>query len=112
MRKLLFVSLLTLTTAACHRTAEQRRAAALRGEAKEQALTLEKQAKNTAGSLERQARALRETGKATGGYTGKRLSARADDLSQQAKLVRKQAHLKAEAITEEADARVKAAESR
>ena len=58
------------------------------------------------------AKVLDNEAQQAGGYTGERLKVRADALAKEAKIIRKQANMQADAVRESADARVKASESR
>jgi hypothetical protein len=106
------VALVIVLLAGCQRTPEQQHADQLRSSAHEQAGTIENQAENQADEFQQQADALNNQANAAGGYTGKRLQVRADALSKEGKLVRKQANMRADAVKEAADARIKASASR
>lgn len=111
MRPLLAISFVALT-AACQRTPEQQQADSLRGEARQRAAEIEKHADTEANHLQQQAEALENEAQKAGGLTGQRLRVRADALAKEAKIVRKQADMQADAIKEATDARIKASESR
>jgi len=111
MRPFLAFAIVTLMTG-CQRTPEQQRAHALRQDAQQRGSAIENQAEMLANRMERQAAALSNEAKQAGGLTGERLNVRADALAKEAKIVRKQADMRADAIKEGADARIKASESR
>jgi hypothetical protein len=111
MRPLLALAIVALT-AACQRTPEQQQADTLRNDAQQRGSAIENQAETQADRLEQQADALNNEAKQAGGLTGERLKVRADALSKEAKIIRKQAGMQADAIKEDADARIKASESR
>jgi len=99
-------------TAACQRTPEQQQADTLRSDARERGAAIENDAEMQANRLQQQANNLEAGAKQAGGYTGQRLQVRADALSKEAKIIRKQADRKAEALKETADAKIKTSESR
>ena len=111
MRSLLAIGLIVLA-AACQRTPEQQQADKLRVEARQRGAEIEKHAEGEADRLQQKADALENEALQTGGLTGQRLKVRADALAKEAKIVRKQAGMQADAIKEAADARIKASESR
>jgi hypothetical protein len=99
-------------TAACQRTPEQQQTDSVRADAQQRASAIENQADIEANRLDQQADILANQAKQAGGFTGQRLTVRADALAKEAKIVRKQANLRADAVKEAADARIKASESR
>lgn len=99
-------------TAACQRTPEQQQTDKLRADARQRAAAIENRADIEAGRLDQQADVLDNQAQLTGGYSGQRLQVRADALTKEAKIVRKQAGLQADAVKESADARIKASQSR
>jgi hypothetical protein len=99
-------------TAACQRTPEQQLADKLRNDAQQRGAVIENQAETQADRLDRQAHALEIEANRTGGLTGERLKVRAAALAKEAKIIRKQADMQADAIKEDTDARIKASESR
>jgi hypothetical protein len=111
MRTSLALALIALG-AACQRTPEQRHDDQLRTDAHQQSAAIENQADTEAHRLEQQADDLYNQSNQAGGYTGQRLKVRADALGKEAKIVRKQAEMQADAVTEAADARIKATQSR
>ena len=111
MRPLLAIGFVALT-AACQRTPEQQQADSLRGEARQRATEIEKHADTEANRLQQQAEALENEAQQAGGLTGQRLRVRSDALAEEAKIVRKQADMQADAIKEATDAQIKASESR
>lgn len=111
MRCLLIVALLA-SMAACQRTPEQKQADAVRSEARQRGAIIENQADAQADRLEQQASDLDNQAVQTGGMTGERLKIRANALNEESKVIRKQGDMQADAITEDADARIKASKSR
>ena len=111
MRVLLAIGFLVLT-AACQRTPEQQQADNLRADARSRGVEIEKHADSEADRLQQQAEALENQAQQAGGLTGQRLRVRANALAEEAKIVRKQADMQADAIKEATDARIKASESR
>lgn len=99
-------------TGACQRTPEQQQADELRGHAQARGATIRNQADTEADRLELQANTLHIGAEQAGGYTGQRLKVRADSLSKEARIVRKQGDKQADALEETADAQVKTSESR
>ena len=84
----------------------------IRNDAQQRGSVLENQAETQADRLQQQADALEIEAKQTGGLTGERLRVRAKALTEEAKIIRKQGNMQADAIKEDADARIKASESR
>lgn len=111
MRMLLVLAIVTLT-AACQRTPEQQQADILRNKAEQRGSAIENQAEAQADRLQQQAESLDTEAKQTGGLTGERLKVRAAGLAKEARIIRKQGAMQADAIKEAADARIKASESR
>lgn len=111
MRALLAIPLLVLIVA-CQRTPEQQRADKLRSDAEERSSAIENKADVDANRLQQRAEGLRAGAEQVGGLTGERLKVRGDALTKEAKIVRKQGRMQADAVTEEADAKIKAAKSR
>lgn len=111
MRTALTFAMLVLM-AACHRTPQQQQADELRSDAQERGAAIQNEADSQADRLQQQAKGLEAGSKQAGGYTGQRLQVRADALSREAKILRKQGDMKAEAMKETADAKIKTAESR
>ena len=111
MRPLLAFAILMLS-AGCQRTPEQQQADTLRADAQRRGSVIENQAELEANQLEQQADALNNEANKTGGLTGERFNVRADALAKEARIVRKQADMQADAIKDAADARIKASESR
>ena len=100
----LVVLAMVVLTAACQRTPEQQQADKLRSDAQQRGALIENQADSQA-DLDNQA-------EQAGGLTGERLKVRADALAKEAKIIRKQAGMQADAGKEATDARIKASESR
>lgn len=111
MRVLLAVSLIALVTS-CQRSPEQQQADNLRSEARLRGAEIVNHADGEADRLQEQASALENEAQRSGGLTAERLRVRSDAATKEAKIVRKQANMKAEAIKEGTDARIKASESR
>jgi hypothetical protein len=111
MRCLLIVAVLACLTA-CQRTPEQQHADAVRSDARQRGAAIENQADVQADRLQRQASDLQNQASQAGGMTGERLRIRANALDQESKVIRKQADMQADAIKEDADARIKASKSR
>lgn len=111
MRSILALAGLALTPG-CQRTPEQQQADAVRSEANKRAAAIENEADVQAGRMEQQASDLHNQAIQAGGMTGERLGIRAKALDKESKVVRKQADTQADAIKEEADARIKASKSR
>lgn len=111
MRAFTAVALLALM-AACQRTPEQQRTDNQRSDAQQRGSVIENKADIDANGLQQQSAALRAGAQEVGGLTGERLKVRGDALAKEAKIVRKQGRMKADAITEETDAKIKASESR
>ena len=111
MRFLLFLAMLA-SMAACQRTPEQQQADALRSNARQRGAAIENKANAEADGLQRQASDLENQAAQAGGMTAERLRIRANALDQESKVVRKQAGMQADAIKEDADARIKASKSR
>ena len=111
MRIVLTFATLVLMTA-CHRTPEQQEADKLRSDAQERGAAIENEAESEADRLQQQAKTLEAGSKRAGGFTGERLQVRADALSKEAKIIRKQGDMKAEAMKETANAKIKTSESR
>lgn len=107
-----FAFAMMLLMVACQRTPEQQQADKLRSDAQQRGAAIENQAGIQADRLQQQANSLEAGAKQAGGYTGQRLQVRADALSKEAKIIRKQAAMKAEAMKETADAKIKTSESR
>ena len=107
-----FAFAMMLVMVACHRTPEQQQADKLRSDAQERGAAIENEADSQADRLEQQGNALEADAKQAGGYTGQRLQVRADALSKEAKIIRKQADRKAQAMEETTDAKIKTSESR
>jgi len=98
--------------AACQRTPEQQQTDTMRSDARHRGAAIENNANAEADRLQQQASDLENRATQTGGMTGERLKIRANALDQESKVVRKQADMQAEAIKEDADARIKASKSR
>ena len=111
MRSLLVLTMVALTVS-CQRTPEQRQADALRRDARQRGAAIENQADAQADRLQQQASDLQNQATQAGGMTGERLRIRANALDQESKIVRKQGDMQADAIKEDADARIKASKSR
>jgi hypothetical protein len=111
MRFLLFLAVLA-SVAACQRTPEQQQDDAARADARQRGVTIENKANAEADRLQQQASDLENQAAQAGGMTGERLRIRANALDQESKVVRKQADMQADAIKEDADARIKASKSR
>ena len=111
MRFVLIMAMLA-SMAACQRTPEQQQADNLRSDARQRADLIENRADVEADRLHQQASDLQNQAGQAGGMTGERLRIRANALDQEAKLVRKQGDMQADAIKEDADARIKASKSR
>lgn len=111
MRLILALAVLALTPG-CQRTPEQQQADVVRSEANKRAAAIENEADVQAGRMEQQASELHNQAIQAGGMTGERLGIRAKALDKESKVVRKQADTQADAIKEEADARIKASKSR
>ena len=111
MRFLLILAVLA-SMAACQRTPEQQQADALRSNARQRGAAIENKANAEADGLQRQASDLENQAAQAGGMTAERLRIRANALDQESKVVRKQAGMQADAIKEDADARIKASKSR
>jgi protein involved in sex pheromone biosynthesis len=111
MRSLAVVGIIFLL-AGCQRSPEQQQNDKLREDAQQRGADIEKRADAQANRLEAQAQVLDNEAQQAGGYTGQRLNVRADALAKEAKIIRKQAGMQADAIKESADAQVKASESR
>jgi hypothetical protein len=111
MRFLLILAMLA-SMAACQRTPEQQQADAMRSDARQRAAATENQADVQADRLQQQASELQNQATQAGGMTGDRLRIRANALDQEAKVIRKQGDMQADAIREDADARIKASKSR
>lgn len=111
MRFLLVLIVLT-SMAACQRTPEQQQADALRSDARQRAVAIENEADVQADRLQQNASDLQNQAAQTGGMTGERLRIRANALDQESKVIRKQGDMRADAIREDADARIKASKSR
>ena len=111
MRTLSALAIFVLTTA-CQRTPDQQQADMLRNDAQQRGSVIENQAETQADRLQQQAEALDIEAKRRGGLTGERLKVRAEALAKEAKIIRKQGDMQADAIEEAADARIKASESR
>lgn len=111
MRTLPALAIFVLTTA-CPRTADQQHADMLRNDAQQRGSAIENQAENQADLLQQRAEALEIEAKQKGGLSGERLKVRAEALAKEAKIIRKQGDMQADAIKEAADARIKASESR
>ena len=112
MRSLVLLAVITCTTAACQRTAEQQQADQLRKTAEQQGATIEKQAAVEANRLQQEAATLKNEAEQAGGMTGERLKVRADALNKEAKIIQKQADMQTDAIRESAHAQIKASKSR
>lgn len=110
MRFLLVLGMLALTVA-CQRTPEQQQADNVMNEARQRGATIENQGDTQADQLQQQASGLQNQAAQVGGMTGERLRIRADALDRESKVIRKQADMQADAIKENADARIKAAKS-
>ena len=111
MRRLAALCIIAFATA-CQRSPEQQHSDKLRGEAQQQGAAIENRADRQANQLEAQAAALDNGAQQAGGYTGQRLKVRADALTKEAKIIRKQADMQADAVREAADAQAKTSESR
>ena len=111
MRFLLAIAMIALTLA-CQRTAEQQHADNVRSDARQRGATIENRADTQADRLQQQASDLQNQATQAGGMTGERLRIRANALDQESKVIRRQAHMQADAIREDADARIKASKSR
>jgi hypothetical protein len=111
MRCLLIVAVLA-SMVACHRTPEQQQADAVRTDARQRGAVIENQADAQAARLEQQASDLHNQAVQVGGMTGERLKIRANALNEEAKVIRRQGDMQADAIKEGADARIKASKSR
>lgn len=111
MRRFLILAVLTLA-AACQRTPEQQQADEQRSEAEQRSSAIKNRADNEADRLQQRGAALRAGAKQAGGLTGERLRVRGEALAKEAKIVRKQGHMQADAIKEDAEARIKTSESR
>ena len=111
MRFLLVLAALA-SMAACQRTPEQQEADALRSDASQRVAAIENKANAEADRLQQQASDLENQAAQAGGMTADRLRIRANALDQESKVVRKQAGMQADAIKEDADARIKASKSR
>ena len=111
MRALMAIAMLALAVA-CQRTPEQQRADVLRSDAAERSSAIKNKADVDANRMQQQSAALREGAKQVGGLTGERLQVRGDAIAKEAKIVRKQGRMQADAIAKEADARIEASKSR
>jgi hypothetical protein len=111
MRPLLILAT-AASMAACQRTAEQQQADAVRSDARQRGAVIENQAGTQADRLQQQASDLQNQATQAGGMTGERLKIRANALDQESKVIRKQGDMQADAISEDADARIKASKSR
>jgi F0F1-type ATP synthase membrane subunit b/b' len=111
MRCLLIFAVLA-SMPACQRTPEQQHADALRSDARQRGAAIENRANVQADRLQQQASDLKNQASQAGGMTGERLRIRANALDQESKVIRKQADMQADAIKEDADARIKASKSR
>jgi hypothetical protein len=111
MRLLLVLAMLA-SAAACQRTPERRQADAMRSDARQRGAAVENNADAQADRLEQQASDLQNQAGQAGGMTGERLRIRANALNQESKVIRKQGDMQADAMAEDADARIKASKSR
>jgi len=111
MRFLLVLAVFT-SMAACQRTPEQQQADAVRTDARQRAAATENQADVQADRLQQQASDLQNQAAQAGGMTGERLRIRANALDQESQVIRKQGDMQADAVREDADARIKASKSR
>ena len=111
MRTMSALAIVALT-AACQRSPEQQQADMLRNDAQQRGSAIENQAETQADRLQQQAEALDIEARQRGGLTGERLKVRAAALAKEAKIIRKQGDMQADAIKEAADARIKASEAR
>ena len=111
MRFLLVLAVFT-SMAACQRTPEQQQADAVRTDASQRGAAIENKANAEADRLQQQASDLENQAAQAGGMTAERLRIRANALDQESKVVRRQADMRADAIKEDADARIKASKSR
>lgn len=111
MRSLLVVATF-VSIAGCQRTPEQQQADAVRSDARQRGTAIENQANAQADRLEQQASDLQNQAMQAGGMSGERLRIRANALNQESKVIRKQGDMQADAIKEDADARIKASKSR
>ena len=111
MRSLAVLGIIFLL-AACQRTPEQQQNDKLREDAQRRGADIENRADTQADRLEAQAQVLEDQAQEAGGFTGQRLKVRADALAKEARIIRKQADMQADAIRQSADAEVKASESR
>lgn len=108
----LVIAAVLVAASACQRTPEQQHVDALRNAASQQGAAIENQADGQADRLQQQASDLQNQAAQAGGMTGERLRIRADALERESKVIRKQADMQADAINEDADARIKASKSR
>lgn len=83
-----------------------------RSRAKNASALIEHTADQEGDRLDQQAAALKNQAKQAGGLSGERMKVRAEDAAKEARLVRKQADMQADAVKEAADAKVKAIKSR
>ena len=111
MRRFAALCIIALT-AACQRTPEQQRSDKLRRDAQQHGATIENQADRQADQMEAQAAALDNGALQAGGYTGQRLKVRANALTKEAKIIRKQADRQADAVKETTEAQIQTSESR
>jgi hypothetical protein len=108
----LFIVAVLASMAACQRTPDQQQADAVRGDARQRGAAIENKADAEADRLQQQASDLENQAAQAGGMTGERLRIRANALDQESKVIRKQGDMQADAIKEDADARIKASKSR
>lgn len=101
-----------LLLAACSRTPQEQQIHDIKAEADTRADAIESEGDRQADPLDSQAKGLRERAKQVAGYDGKRLEIKAEALEKQADLAREQGEDRAEAVRAEANAKVKALESR
>ena len=111
MRFLLIVATFA-SLAGCQRTPEQQQADAARSDARQRGAAIENAADVQADRLQLRASDLQNQAAKAGGMTGERLNIRANALDQESKVIRKQGDMQADAIKEDADARIKASKSR
>ncbi len=106
------LTLAVLLLTACSRSPQEQRIHDIREQADTRADQVEDEAKQRAAPLDEQAKTLRTQAEKVGGYDGKRMAVLAEALEKKADLIREQGDDKSEAIRAEANAKVKALESR
>ena len=110
--RFMLVPAMFASMAACQRTPEQQQADALRSDATQRAAAIENEADVQADRLQQKASDLQNQAAQAGGMTGERLRIRANALDQESQVIRKQGDMQADAVREDADARIKASKSR